>query len=131
MRTGLLDPGQHLMPTGQITPAPGFRTIIPAVYNEPAAGSAGASSAARRRRSSDPVAIPNDGVAMMVYLAGPAPVTPGEFDQATIVSFGQFVPRPYCSNGPSGLAVDRRRPWISTTPPGSTGGGRYSYVRGI
>ena len=100
MRTGLVGPGQHLVPTGPITPAPGFRTIIPDVYNnlppELLAMIGGPPPPV-----SDPVAIPNDGQAMMVYLAGPAEVTSGRFDQATIVSFGQFVPRPYCSTGPA------------------------------
>ncbi len=128
MRTGLVDPAQHLMPTGPITPAPGFRTIIPDVYNNlppellaiiggppvPVDG---------------PVDIPNDGQAMMVYLAGPAEVTSGRFDQMTTVSFGQFVPRPYCSTGPEDwLWIEGDVEFHNTTRVDRRG--RYSYRGG-
>jgi len=99
MRTGLLNPAADLMPTGQITPAPGFRYIIPAVYNnlppELLAIVGGPPPPVE-----DPVAIPNDGTAMMVRLAGAALVTPGETSSMATVNFGQFVPRPFCSSGP-------------------------------
>ena len=101
MRTGLLDPAEHLMPSGPITPAPTFRYIIPAVYN-------GLPDYLRDDLFpdgpvppvDDPVGIPNDGQAMIVHLAGPATVTSGEFHDMTTVEFGQYVPRPYCSSGP-------------------------------
>ena len=99
MRTGLLDPAADLMPTGPITPAPGFRTIIPEVYNglppELLAIINGPPPPV-----SEPVAIPNDGTAMMVHLAGPAPVTEGQHQDMTTIMFGQYVPRPFCSSGP-------------------------------
>ncbi len=99
MRTGLLNPATDLMPTDEITPAPTFRYIIPAVYNglppELLDMIGGPPPPVE-----DPVGIPNDGHAMMIRLAGPAAVVPGEFHDATTVEFGQFVPRPYCSSGP-------------------------------
>jgi hypothetical protein len=99
MRTGLLNPATDLMPTGQITPAPTFRTIIPAIYDElpPALREI---VGGPPPPASEPVGIPNDGTAMVVHLAGPALVTPGVAHAATTVEFGQFVPRPYCSEGP-------------------------------
>jgi hypothetical protein len=99
MRSGLLDPASDLMPTGQITPAPGFRTIIPAVYNE-LPPELLAVVDGPPPPVDEPVAIPNDGMAMVVRLAAPALVTPGTATASTTVEFGQFVPRPYCSTGP-------------------------------
>jgi len=99
MRTGLLNPATDLMPSGQITEAPTFRYIIPAVYNglppELLAMIGGPAPPVE-----DPVGIPNDGVAMIIHLAGPAPVTMGEASSSATIEFGQFVPRPYCSSGP-------------------------------
>lgn len=100
MRSGLLDPSQHLRPTQPITPTPTFREIIPEIYNglpddliyliggppKPVEG---------------PVGIDNgDGTAMMVYLAGAATVEPGSYDHAVTIDFEQYVPRPFCSTGP-------------------------------
>ncbi len=100
MRSGLLNPAEHLRPTGQITPSPGFREIIPAVYNglpdELIALIEGPA-----KPVTDPVPIGNgDGTAMMVYLAGATPVTPGTYTNSTTITFDQYVPRPYCSEGP-------------------------------
>jgi len=99
MRTGLLNPATDMMPTAEITPAPTFRYIIPGVYNglppELLDMIGGPPPPVE-----DPVGIPNDGHAMMIRLAGPATVTPGEFTDMTTVQFGQFVPRPFCSSGP-------------------------------
>lgn len=128
MRTGLLDPGQHLRPTGQITPAPGFRTIMTAVYNELPPDLLGIIGGPPPPVS-EPVDIPNDGVAMMVYLAAPAPVVPGEFSSTTAVEFGQFVPRPYCNEGPADwLWIEGTVDFHNTTRVDRWG--RYSYVSG-
>jgi hypothetical protein len=99
MRTGLLNPAEDLIPSTVITPVPGFRTIIPAVYNNlpPALL---AIVGGPPPPVEDPVAIPNDGVAMIIHLAGSAPVTPDETQATATIEFGQFVPRPYCSSGP-------------------------------
>lgn len=96
IRTGLLNPATDLMDTGQITPAPVFRTIIPAVYDELPPELL----AIIGDPVGDPVGIPNDGVATVIRLAGPALVTPDETLATTTITFGQFVPRPYCSEGP-------------------------------
>ena len=99
MRTGLLDPATDLMPSGPITPTPGFRTIIPMVYNnlppELLAIVGGPPPPVE-----EPVAIPNDGQAMVVRLAAPATVMEDASYHTATVNFGQFVPRPYCSDGP-------------------------------
>jgi hypothetical protein len=99
MRSGLLDPSQHLVPTQPIAPAD-WREIIPEIYNQlpdelifliegPA------------KPVEAPVAISNgDGSAMKIYLAGAAPVAPGTYTNSTTVAFDQYVPRPYCSTGP-------------------------------
>jgi hypothetical protein len=100
MRTGLLNPAEHLLPTGAITPAPGFRTILPAVYNGLPAELLDIVGGPPPPVT-DPVPIPNDGQAMMIYLAAPAEVTAEYHQAATTVTFGQFVPRPYCSTGPA------------------------------
>jgi hypothetical protein len=100
MRTGLLDPSQHLMPSQPITPAPTFREIIPFIYNE-LPDELIAIIDGPPKPVEDPVGIDNgDGTAMMVYLAGAAPVTPGTYATTVSVGFDQYVPRPYCTTGP-------------------------------
>jgi len=100
MRSGLLDPSMHLISTGQITPTPTFREIIPAIYNglpDELIYMIGGPA----KPVSEPVGIGNgDGSAMMIYLAGAAPVMPGTYNNSVTIEFDQYVPRPYCSEGP-------------------------------
>ena len=125
MRTGLLDPAVDLMPTGQITPSPVFRTIIPAVYD----ALPPELLAIIGDPVGDPVGIPNDGVAMVIRLTGSAPVTSGETFATTTVTFDQFVPRPYCSEGPGDvLLIQGPVDFHNTVVVDETG--RYSYQGG-
>lgn len=100
MRSGLLDPGQHIGITGPITPVPTFREIIPAIYNglpDELIYMIGGPA----KPVDTPVGIDNgDGAATVIYLAGAAPVEPGVFSQAVTVEFDQYIPRPFCSDGP-------------------------------
>ena len=100
MRSGLLDPSMHLRPTQPITPTPTWREIIPAIYNELPADLVYLIGGPPQPVDA-PVGIGNgDGTAMMVYLAAPAPVEAGICTSGTTIEFGQYVPRPYCSEGP-------------------------------
>jgi hypothetical protein len=100
MRSGLLNPSMHLRPTGQITPTPTFREIIPAIYNglpDELIYMIGGPA----KPVTEPVGIDNgDGTAMMIYLAGAAPVTAGTYTNSVTIGFDQYIPRPYCSEGP-------------------------------
>jgi len=99
MRSGLLDPSQHLAPTQPITPET-WREIIPEIYNELPDDLIYLIGGPPRPVEA-PVAIDNgDGSAMMIYLAGAAPVVPGVWTRSATVTFEQYVPRPFCSTGP-------------------------------
>jgi hypothetical protein len=99
MRSGLLDPTQHLGQTAQITPAPSWRTIQTAVYNNLPPGLIQIIDGPPQPQAV-PVPIENDGHASTIHLAGALPITPMEYSTSTTVEFGQFVPRPFCSTGP-------------------------------
>lgn len=100
MRSGLLDPSQHLMPTAPITPTPTFRDIIPAVYNGLPADLIYLIGGPPQPVTEPPGIGNGDGSAMMVYLAGAAPVEAGTYSNSVTINFDQYVPRPFCATGP-------------------------------
>ncbi len=129
MRTGLLNPATDLMPTGQITPSPVFRTIIRPVYDGLPDEFLAILGIPVDVPEGDPVGIPNDGVAMVIRLAGSAPVTVDETFATTTVTFGQFVPRPYCNEGPGDvLWIEGLVDFHNTAVVDEAG--RYSYRGG-
>ncbi|MFT5783862.1 MAG: hypothetical protein ACI9JE_001185 [Candidatus Krumholzibacteriia bacterium] len=99
MRSGLLDPSQHIGQTGQINDAPSWRTINPSIYNGLPAGLI-AIIGGPAQPQTDPVPIATDGHATTIHLAGALPITPMEYSATASIDFGQFVPRPFCSTGP-------------------------------
>jgi len=99
MRSGLLDPAQHIGQTGQINPAPSWRTIDPSIYNG-LPGSLIALIGGPPQPQAAPVPIYTDGHATTIHLAGALPITPMQYGATVAVEFGQFIPRPFCSTGP-------------------------------
>ncbi len=99
MRSGLLDPGQHIGQTGQINPAPSWRAIDPSIYNGLPASLIELIGGPAQPQT-DPVPILTDGHATTIHLAGALPITPMEYSTTVAIEFGQFIPRPFCSTGP-------------------------------
>lgn len=100
IRSGLLDPGLPMMPSGTINAAPSFREIPAIIYNglppELVAAIGGPAQPA-----SDAVPIASDGQAMVFHIARAATVTPGPASQTFTLTYDQIVPRPLCSSGPT------------------------------
>jgi hypothetical protein len=99
MRSGLLDPAQHIGQTTQINPAPSWRTINPAVYNGLPAGLIQIIDGPPQPQT-DPIPIENDGRATTIHLMGALPISAMEYSRSRTVEFGQYVPRPFCSTSP-------------------------------
>jgi len=99
MRSGLLDPAQHIGQTGQINPAPSWRTIDPAIYKGLPDGLI-AIIGGPPHPQTEPVPIATDGHATTIHLMGARPITPMTYSNTAAVEFGQFIPRPFCSTGP-------------------------------
>lgn len=128
MRSGLLDPGQHIGQTGQINPAPSWRTIDPAIYNGLPAELLQIIQGPPQPQT-DPVPIGTDGHATTIYLAGALPITPMTQTYTAAVEFGQFIPRPFCSTGPyDWLHITGGVEFFTTVEVDNRG--RYSYQGG-
>jgi len=99
VRSGLLDASAPLWPTGSINAAPTFRSIRPEVYNglppELTALIGGPLPPVDA-----PVPLPSDGQGTVLNLAGAAPVVPGITTRKATVEYDQYVPRPFCAEGP-------------------------------
>ncbi|MBU0740837.1 hypothetical protein KKG45_04630 [bacterium] len=128
MRSGLLDPDAPLASTGAINAAPSFRDIPPEIYNglpaELIALVGGPSQPV-----SESVPLVSDGEGTVLHLTGATPVEPGVFADTVTITYGQFVPRPFCMESPYD--------WLYVTGPlvfdnrtTVTGGGRYAYRGG-
>ena len=100
MRSGLLDPAVHIGQTGQINPAPSWRTIDPSIYNGLPPDLI-AMIGGPAQPQSNPVPIGTDGRATTIHLAVARPITPMTYSNSATVEFGQFIPRPFCSTGPA------------------------------
>lgn len=95
-RSGLL----AAMPAGTaaINASP-FRTIPTAIYNGlPAELKALVGGPAGDATADVPIA--NDGHATVLQLGAAAPIVPGVFDQDFVLTYGQVIPKPFCSTGP-------------------------------
>ena len=100
MRTGLLDPGQPVAPSGPINQAPAFRGIPAVIYNE--LGPLWAALGAPPTAVQDPMPIPNDGVAMVFAVASTLPVVADNRDERFTIMFNQAIPKPFCVGQGSG-----------------------------
>jgi hypothetical protein len=98
-RSGLLDQAVPMAPTGPVNPSP-FRTIPAVVYN-------GLPVELRMLIGgplgdvTEDVPISTDGNAMILNLAGKAARKPGVWVQDFVLNYGQTVPKPFCSSGPT------------------------------
>ncbi len=99
MRTGLLDPAAPLWPTGPINAAPTFRSIRPEIYNglppELVFIVGGPQPPVN-----EPVPLASDGQGTVLNITGAAPVVPGVHTRSLTVDYDQYVPRPFCAEGP-------------------------------
>jgi len=123
VRSGLL--GAEPATTGMINAAPSFRDIPAQIYNAlPAELLALVGGPAPP--VNDDVPLASDGEGMILHLAGAAPVVPGVFTESVSIQYDQYVPRPFCMNGPYD--------WLYVTGPVDfdlqvevTANGRYAY----
>jgi len=103
-RTGLLDTGAPFGVVPGLTPSPTFRTIPAVIYN-------GLPEALRALIGgppvpvSDPVGIPNDGVAIIANVAGRAVPSPGSIRNDFEVPFAQVIPKPFCASSPGDFVL--------------------------
>ena len=98
VRSGLL--GAPPGATDVFTAAPTFRTIPAPVFN----GLPDALKAALDLPlgpSPTDVAIPNDGRATVLTVAGAVPVVADSRSEAFEIPFGQLIPKPFCIDGPT------------------------------
>jgi hypothetical protein len=99
VRSGLLDPGTPMVATGYVNESP-FRTIPAVIYNdlpEDLKAIIGGPSG----NVTEDVPIYTDGNAMILRLARTVPRQAETREQDFVINFGQVIPKPFCSNGPS------------------------------
>jgi len=101
MRSGLLDPDMPVIPTGPINASP-FRVIPAVIYNELPDELKGLIGGPLGQVTED-VPIWTDGNAMVLNVAGSAPTVAEERVQDFVIEFGQMIPKPFCSSGPTDL----------------------------
>jgi hypothetical protein len=126
VRAGLLAsaPGS----TGPISPAPGFRTIPPAIYNGVPDGLK-MICGLPTGHSATPVPIPTNGAATVLKLGSSVALPSETQDQEFTLQYHQIVPRPFCSDGPYDyLLVDGP---VSLRKSVRVGGDRYEYDANI
>ena len=98
IRAGIIAPAQ-LSLTVPINPAP-YRSIPAVLYNELPAELQQAIQGPAGPAESD-VGIGTDGRATIVHIASELPVDAGvDSDQSLSLTYGQTIPRPFCSDGP-------------------------------
>jgi hypothetical protein len=98
MRTGLLDPGLPVIPTGPINASPTYRVIRAPIYNGLPADLVALIGGPPQPVTED-VPIDSDGQGVILNVVSAASVPPGEWVSTHTVQYGQLVPRPYCSDG--------------------------------
>jgi hypothetical protein len=99
-RSGLL--GASPSQTGAINASPTFRTIPAAIYNGvpvPLRAAIGGPTA----NVTAPVGIATNGSATVLTLTGNVEPIADEDVDDLIITYGQFVPKPFCASGPSDL----------------------------
>ncbi len=99
VRSGLLDPDLPLQPTGPINAAPSFRDVAPEIYNA-LPDELKLLTGGPLGPVSEPVPLASDGEGIILNLAGSLPVTAGTHEESVVIDYGQFVPRPFCADGP-------------------------------
>ena len=120
MRTGLLDGSAPLTPTAQINPAPTFRTIPAIIYNGLPVELRGLIGGPLGDQSAD-VGIATNGSATLFNIASHyhGPMSGGVQDFT--LTYGQVIPKPFCSPTPSYLYVAgpvHLRQTVELTPGG-------------
>jgi len=99
LRSGLLDVATPIQSTGLINAAPSYREIPAEIYNV-----LPADLLALIGGPPPPVAaampLASDGAGTILNLSGTAPRQSGTFNRTITIEYGQFVPRPFCSDGP-------------------------------
>jgi hypothetical protein len=100
MRTGLLDAAMPVVPTTQIHPAPGYRSIIAVLYNGLPVELRAAIGGPLGNVSED-VPIGTDGSASVLTLAKAAEIRAGSTNESLTIVYNQVIPRPFCSTGPT------------------------------
>jgi hypothetical protein len=125
-RSGLL--GAAPVSTGPINAAPSFRVIPAQIYNA-LPGELLAMLGGPAQPVSEDVPLASDGESTILHLTGTAPIVPGVFTTSVSLAYDQYVPRPFCMNGPYD--------WLYVTGPLDfdlsvtiTGNGRYAYRGG-
>lgn len=100
IRSGLLDPGLPMMPSGPINAAPTFREIPAVIYNGlPPELQQLVLGPGAPPQVTDPVGIPTDGQATIFQLASAVPIPPGTWSQSFTLTYQQVVPKPFCNDG--------------------------------
>jgi len=99
IRSGLLDDDVPMAPTQQINPSP-WRTIPAVIYNELPV-ELRALIEGPLGDVTDDVPIKNDGHAIILNLAVTESRVAETRTQDMVIEFGQVVPKPFCSSGPS------------------------------
>ena len=96
MRSGLVS-GVTLTPI--INAAPSFRSVPAVIYNGLPDELIALIGGPAKPVGAD-VPLATDGRAALVELAGEAPLSPGDTSFDITLTWGQLVPRPFCSSGP-------------------------------
>ncbi|MCZ6766302.1 MAG: hypothetical protein O7D32_05165, partial [bacterium] len=99
IRSGLLDPKRPPASTGVINQAPTYREIPVPIYNgmpEALKVACGLPPGA----VTAPVPIPSDGEGTVLHLAKKTRVRAERITEEFTVQFSQFIPMPFCSEGP-------------------------------
>ncbi|MDM7914030.1 MAG: hypothetical protein ACE15D_01050 [Candidatus Eisenbacteria bacterium] len=107
VRTGLLDPSVPMMPSGLINDAPTFREIPAEIYNAlPRDLQVLILGPGAPEQVAEPVGIPTDGQATILYLAAAAAVLPGSWSETVTEVYQQIVPKPFCNDGSQFVLVE-------------------------
>lgn len=99
-RSGLL--GAPPSQTGAINAAPTFRTIPAAIYNGVPVPLRAAIDGPTANVTA-PVGIATNGSATVLTLTGDVEPVANEDVDDLVITYGQFVPKPFCASGPSDL----------------------------
>jgi len=124
VRSGLLDPASLPVPsqTDVINQEPSFREVPAPVY-------AGIPQWLKDLCGLSTPAIPNDGKAMILQVAGSVPVEPGTAFSSFSMPYAQIVPKPFCSAGPLDfISLDGYLDLTKTVVVDEFGGYEYSSI---
>jgi hypothetical protein len=128
MRSGLLDPGLPMLPSGVISDAPSYRSIPAMIYNGLPDELIMLIGGPPKPVTGD-VPLPSDGIATVFNVAGAIPVESGVWTQTETVTYDQTVPKPFCADGP-GDFLHVSGPVVFETRTEVHANGRYTYQSG-